>query len=162
MDDFLHNLRTGKNKMHDRKRRTYDNPNYRGPDRQGNRNRRPYHQNRDFSNETMTAIKKVLEEISFNQKKMADINNRRVAVEERKAEALEALVTYLKERPQSEMTVGASPVPVSPEPVAQPAPEAKPVVAVANQETIPPCHSGFESSGYHLPYQEASQDRPEL
>jgi len=115
MDDFLHNLRTGKNKPFDRKRRTYDNSHNRMQDRQGNRNRRPYHQNRDFSNETMNNIRKVLEEISGNQRKMAEINNRRVAVEERKAEALESLVAYLKESP-----VPAIPVPAA----AQPAPVA--------------------------------------
>jgi hypothetical protein len=120
MDDFLHNLRTGKNKAYDRKRRTYDNPN-RNMDRQGNRGRRPFHQNRDLSNETLTAIRKVLDEISGNQKKLAEISNRRVAVEERKAEALESLVSYLQNRPEPVVAV----------------PEAPPVAAYAPEAPVP-------------------------
>lgn len=125
MDDFLHNLRTGKNKPFERKRRTYDNPHSRFQDRQGNRNRRPPHPTRDFSNETLAAIRKVLDEISGNQKRMAEISSRRVAVEERKAEALEALVGHLQET----SALAESAPPMAPQPPAAPAPQASEAAA---------------------------------
>jgi hypothetical protein len=129
MDDFLHNLRTGKNKPFDRKRRTYENPHSRMQERQGNRNRRPNYQNRDMSNETLAAIRKVLDEISGNQKRLAEISNRRVAVEERKAEALEALVSHFQQK-----TALAGSMPVAAQ--APPAPEPQ-VSAPATPDVAP-------------------------
>ena len=138
MDDFLHNLRTGKNKAYDRKRRTYENPHSRMQERQGNRKSKPFHQNRDLSNESLTAIRKALDEISGNQKRLAEINTQRVAVEERKAEALESIVSYLKShyRPAAGPPAApAAPAPKAPESVAPAAkPETK--VRVLNRDEI--------------------------
>jgi hypothetical protein len=97
MSDFLHQLRSGNHKNYDRTRKPYDpNNRYRPSDRHPNTRdrRRPYQQG-PFQGEHLLAIKKSLEEIVENQKQAAEIANRRVEVEERKARAMETIAAYV-------------------------------------------------------------------
>ena len=92
MDDFLHNLRTGKNKPFDRNRKQFENNNYKNPDRQNvndNRRREPFQ--RIPSTDHLPAIIKLLEVISESQKRLVEIEDRRSATEERMAAILENL-----------------------------------------------------------------------
>lgn len=94
MDDFLHNLRTGKNKTYDRNRKPYDNNVYKSPDRQnaGDNRRRETFQ-RTGSAEHLTAIKKLLEDLTDTQKRLIEIEEKRATSEERIATALEIIST---------------------------------------------------------------------
>ena len=99
MDDFLHNLRTGKNKPFDRTRKQVDNNGYKNPDRQGpNDNRRKDTFQRTPLVDHFPAIKILLGDISDGQRRMADIDERRATAEERIASALERISSSLFEK----------------------------------------------------------------
>lgn len=88
MDDFLHNLRSGKLKQHDRSNRPYNDPQYKGGQRRGSMDRRK----KELETfERLSAVKEVLESISETQKRMADAYEARTKAEERKARAMEVL-----------------------------------------------------------------------
>ena len=91
MDDFLHNLRSGKLKQPDRSNRPYNDQQYKGGQRRNVMDRRK----RDFdgkdANERLNAIKEVLETLVESQKRMAEAYEARIKVEERKANAMEIL-----------------------------------------------------------------------
>jgi hypothetical protein len=94
MDDFLHNLRTGKNKPFDRNRKQFDSNGYKNPDRQGtNDNRRKDAFQRPPSVDHFPAIKILLGDISDGQRRLADIYERRATAEERIASALERIAS---------------------------------------------------------------------
>ncbi len=88
MDDFLHNLRSGKLKQQDRGR-SYNDPQYKGGPR------RNVHQDRRKKEveafERLNAVKEVLEVISGTQKRMAEAYEARTLAENRKARAMEVL-----------------------------------------------------------------------
>ena len=88
MDDFLHNLRSGKNKPFDRNRRPYINPQFRDTEwRNGNDNKKGgYRKNNQPEN--MAGIKSLLENISKNQERFA-------VAEERVADAIERIADAL-------------------------------------------------------------------
>lgn len=87
MDDFLHNLRSGKLKQQDRTR-SYSDPQYKGGQRRNVMDRRKKELE---AFERLTAVKEVLEAISQTQKRMADAYEARTQAENRKARALEVL-----------------------------------------------------------------------
>ena len=88
MDDFLHNLRSGKLKQADRSNRGYNDPQYKGGSRRNVMDRRK----RELETfEKLTAVKEVLETISETQKRMASATEARTKAEERKARAMEIL-----------------------------------------------------------------------
>lgn len=87
MDDFLHNLRSGKLKQQDRSR-SYSDPQYKGGQRRNVMDRRKKELE---AFERLTAVKEVLEAISQTQKRMADAYEARTRAENRKARALEVL-----------------------------------------------------------------------
>lgn len=87
MDDFLHNLRSGKLKQQDRSR-SYGDPQYKGGQRRNVMDRRKKELE---AFERLTAVKEVLEAISQTQKRMADAYEARTQAENRKARALEVL-----------------------------------------------------------------------
>jgi hypothetical protein len=94
MDDFLHNLRTGKNKPFDRNRKQFDNNGYKNPDRQGpNDNRRKDAFQRTPPVDHFPAIKILLGDITEGQRRLADIYERRATAEERIASALERIAS---------------------------------------------------------------------
>lgn len=95
MDDFLHNLRSGKLKQADRSNRPYGDQQYKGNQRRNAMDRRK----RDFeakeSFERLNAIKEVLETLADTQKQMAEAYQARTLAEERKARAMEILAKNL-------------------------------------------------------------------
>jgi hypothetical protein len=95
MDDFLHNLRSGKLKQPDRSSRPYSDSNYKSVQRRNIMDRRK----RDYANkdslERMEAIKEILESLSESQKRMADAYEARTRAEERKVRSLELLAQNL-------------------------------------------------------------------
>jgi hypothetical protein len=88
MDDFLHNLRSGKLKQADRSGRSYNDPQYKGGPRRNVMDRRK----KELETfERLNAVKEVLETISETQKRMAEATEARTKAEERKARAIEVL-----------------------------------------------------------------------
>ena len=88
MDDFLHNLRSGKLKQQDRSNRSNYDPQYKGGQRRGSMDRRK----KELETfERLNAVKEVLEAISSTQKRMAEAYEARTKAEERKARAMEVL-----------------------------------------------------------------------
>lgn len=88
MDDFLHNLRSGKLKQHDRGR-SFSDQQYKGGQR---RNAHQDRRKKEFEAfERLNAVKEVLETISGTQQRMAEAYEARTMAEIRKARALEAL-----------------------------------------------------------------------
>ena len=87
MDDFLHNLRSGKLKQQDRGR-SYNDPQYKSGQRRGSMDRRKKELE---SFERLNAIREVLETISETQKSMAEAYLQRTQAEIRKARAMEVL-----------------------------------------------------------------------
>lgn len=102
MDDFLHNLRTGKNKPFDRTRKQYDNNGYKNPERQGigdNRRKEPFQRTPPVDH--LPAIKSLLGEIAEGQRRQAEIGERRVLAEERIASAMERIAAAVFDKIQS-------------------------------------------------------------
>ncbi len=91
MDDFLHNLRSGKLKQQDRSR-SYNDPQYKSGQRRGAMDRRKKELE---AFERLNAVKEVLETISETQKRMADAYEERTRAENRKARAMEVLAKNL-------------------------------------------------------------------
>ena len=91
MDDFLHNLRSGKLKQPDRSNRSYNDQQYKSGQRRPmvDRRKRDYDNKESF--ERLNVLKDVLENLADSQKKIADAMETRNQVEIRKANALEIL-----------------------------------------------------------------------
>ena len=119
MDDFLHNLRSGKLKQHDRGR-SYNDPQYKSGQRRGAMDRR---EKEIEAFERLNAVKEVLETISETQKRMAEAYEERTHAENRKARAMEVLAKNLYQmlNPNAQ-NVDALFAP-EPAPVSEPAPE---------------------------------------
>lgn len=97
MDDFLHNLRSGKLKQQGGGNRPFNDPQYKGGVRRNNpmdRRNKGHHDNKE-STERLNAIKEVLENLDRTQKRMADAYIARTRAEERKARAMEILAKNL-------------------------------------------------------------------
>jgi hypothetical protein len=94
MDDFLHNLRSGKLKQVDRSNRSYGDQQFKGGQRR-NLDRRKGHYDNKESFERLNVIKEVLERLVESQRSMADAYQARTRAEERKATALEVLAKNL-------------------------------------------------------------------
>ena len=91
MDDFLHNLRSGKLKQPDRSNRHFNDPQYKGAPRRNPMDRRKREFDNKESTERLSAIKDVLETLAETQKQMAQAYEARTRAEERKARAMEVL-----------------------------------------------------------------------
>ena len=93
MDDFLYNLRRDSDKRN--RRNTNVQQQYRGPDRRGLKDKRNYHRKAegDLISEVIPELKSLLETISMNQKRRADIEERKVEVLEKVSLQLEALLS---------------------------------------------------------------------
>ena len=94
MDDFLHNLRSGKLKQSDRGRRDY--PDYKGPQRRTGSDRRRTDYYAKVTNENFALIKEVLDTLAGNQKRIADATAAGIKAEARIADALEAITVLLQ------------------------------------------------------------------
>lgn len=95
MDDFLHNLRSGKLKQGDRSNRSYGDQQYKGGPRRNTMDRRKGHYDNKESFERLNAIKEVIETLADTQKRMAEAYQARTVAEERKARAMEILAKSL-------------------------------------------------------------------
>ena len=98
MNDFLHSLRTGKDKRYDRSRRTNDNTPYRPGDRHNSMDKRKrgnYSKSNAAENAYLTIakllppVRTLLETIAADKKEFLE-------VEERKAVAMETIALYLQ------------------------------------------------------------------
>lgn len=96
MDDFLHNLRSGKLKQQSGGNRPFNDPQYKGGVRRNQMDRRNkgHHDNKE-STERLNAIKEVLENLERTQRQMAEAYAARTRAEERKARAMEILAKNL-------------------------------------------------------------------
>ncbi|GAB6907502.1 hypothetical protein DESC_350017 [Desulfosarcina cetonica] len=93
MDDFLHNLRSGKLKQTDRSRRDYTD--YKGPQRRaGNERRKPDYYTK-VTNENFALIKETLDVLAENQTRIADTIATQNITATRIANSLEALATMI-------------------------------------------------------------------
>ncbi len=95
MDDFLHNLRSGKLKQSDRSNRPYGDQQYKGGPRRNTMDRRKGHFENKESFERLNAIKEALEVLADTQKRMGEAYQARTRAEERKARAMEVLAKSL-------------------------------------------------------------------
>jgi iron-sulfur cluster repair protein YtfE (RIC family) len=96
MDDFLHNLRSGKLKQTDRGRRDYSD--YKGPQRRVNSDRRKTDYYAKVTNENFALIKETLDALSVSQKRIADAVAERGKTEARIADALENIAKMMEGR----------------------------------------------------------------
>jgi hypothetical protein len=92
MDDFLHNLRSGKLKQPDRTNRNFD-PQFKNKRNLMDRRKREFDSKE--SSERLTAIKEILESVLDIQKHMAEAYDLRTKAEERKARSLEVIAKSL-------------------------------------------------------------------
>lgn len=93
MDDFLHNLRSGKLKQPDRGRRDYSE--YKGPQRRAGSERRRTDYYAKVTGEHFSLVKDALESLGDQQKRIADALSRRSDAESRIADVLEAIAVML-------------------------------------------------------------------
>jgi iron-sulfur cluster repair protein YtfE (RIC family) len=93
MDDFLHNLRSGKLKQTDRGRRDYTD--YKGPQRRASNERRRTDYYTKVTNENFALIKETLDVLVDCQKRVADVMVEREKTEARIAGALETIATLI-------------------------------------------------------------------
>jgi hypothetical protein len=100
MNDFLHSLRSNKDKRFDRNRRNYDSPGYRPNDRMNTSDRKRKGSYRSQQNEqaqAYAAINKLLPTIKSLLETLNDDRKKLIEAEERKASAMEAIAVFLKQ-----------------------------------------------------------------
>ena len=115
MDDFLHNLRSGKLKQPDRGRRDYTD--YKGPQRRaGNERRKPDYYAK-VTSENFALVKGSLDLLAENQKHIADAIAAGEETNTRIADALEAIVDMMKGLPGNAdvLSTDSGPSQVTPE-----------------------------------------------
>ncbi len=98
MNDFLHSLRTGKDKRYDRTRKGNDNVPYRPLDRHNGMDKRKrgnYTKSNVAENAYLT-IAKLLPPVKTLLETIVEDKKDFLAIEERKAEAMEAIALYLQ------------------------------------------------------------------
>ncbi len=115
MDDFLHNLRSGKLKQPDRGRRDYTD--YKGPQRRaGNERRKPDYYAK-VTSENFALVKGSLDLLAENQKHIADAIAAGEETNTRIADAVEAIVDMMKGLPGNAdvLSADSGPSQVTPE-----------------------------------------------
>jgi hypothetical protein len=138
MDDFLHNLRSGKLKQSDRSNRSYGDSQYKGGQRRNAMDRRKKELD---AFERLSAVKDALESISSTQKRMAEAYEARTRAEERKARAMEVLAKniYRMVNPEAkdvDELFAFTPLPVSPSSTESP-PAEDSEIKTAEEESEP-------------------------
>jgi hypothetical protein len=93
MDDFLHNLRSGKLKQHDRGRR--DHSDYKGPQRRAGNDRRRMDYYTKVTNENFAMVKDSLGQVTEAQKRVGEALTAMDKTGTRIADALEKLIDLL-------------------------------------------------------------------
>jgi hypothetical protein len=89
MDDFLHNLRSGKLKQPDRTNRSFGDSQYKN--KRNVMDRRKRESEAKETSERLSALKEILESVAETQKRMVNYQQSRIKIEERKAESLEII-----------------------------------------------------------------------
>jgi len=100
MNDFLHSLRSNKDKRFDRSRRNYDSPSYRSNDRMNNSDKRrkgPYRPQQNEQAQAYAAINKLLPTIKTLLESQTEDRKKLIEAEERKAAAMESIASFLKQ-----------------------------------------------------------------
>jgi hypothetical protein len=106
MDDFLHNLRNPNKKRYDRNK-PYDSQ-HRANDRfAGNRKTPPQQQRKHPDSDQMPAIKRLVESILEQQKRLAEFNERLARAAERQSEALESIARHFGRQPAAQAAAPA-------------------------------------------------------
>jgi hypothetical protein len=95
MNDFLQQLRSGA-KRFDKSRKSYDGNHYRGTDRNANRDRKNPAQRRNYDQNQLHNIKKIIEALAEGQKSLTSYAQRQAAATERVADALEEISARMK------------------------------------------------------------------
>jgi len=96
MNDFLHNLRSGKFKRNDRSNRPYKDSQHRGSQWRGDTNgRKSQHHS---SSDAVSEINKTLKDIATSHRRFADAYESKVRADERKAAAMESIAEVLMQR----------------------------------------------------------------
>jgi len=99
MSDFLHSLRSNKDKRFDRNRRNFDSPSYRSNDRQNGMDRKKkgsYRAQQAEQTQAYAAINKLLPTIKTLLETLTEDRKRLIDAEERKAEAMESIASFLR------------------------------------------------------------------
>jgi hypothetical protein len=97
MNDFLHNLRSGKDKRYDRPRRNYDgSSHYRPGDRHGNLDRKRRGSYQSSGDNAYMTIAKVLPSVRTLLESYAEDRKKLIQLEDRKTAAMESIAFYLK------------------------------------------------------------------
>lgn len=114
MDDFLHNLRSGKLKQPDRGRRDYTD--YKGPQRRGGNERRKPDYYAKVTSENFALVKGSLDVLADHQRHIAEAMATSNKTDVRIADALEAIAAmmrrhwgYENDLPQESESIGAEP-----------------------------------------------------
>lgn len=100
MSDFLHSLRNNRDKRFDRTRRGYESPSYRSNDRQQNsadRKKSSYRSQQNEQAQIYAAINKLLPTIQTFLESMTEDRKRLIQTEERKAAAMEAIASSMRQ-----------------------------------------------------------------
>jgi hypothetical protein len=100
MSDFLHSLRSNKDKRFDRNRRNYESPGYRPNDRLNSPDRRrkgPYRPQQNEQAQAYAAINKLLPTIKTLLESQNEDRKKLIEAEERKAAAMESIAAFLKQ-----------------------------------------------------------------
>ncbi|BBO72477.1 hypothetical protein DSCA_64070 [Desulfosarcina alkanivorans] len=141
MDDFLHNLRSGKLKQPDRGRRDYSD--YKGPQRRaGNERRKPDYYAK-VTGENFALVKDSLDLLAENQKRIADALVAGEKTNTRIADALEAIADMMK---------------ANPGPAAVPPPPGRPTDRIA--EMPPTDRIALDDNGKDRPQINAGNETP--
>lgn len=138
MDDFLYNVRTGNQKRTDGNRKQYNSYNNRGYDKQRGKEGRNGYTQRGAHQDQWSLIKKSLEDLSENQKRIAVAGERRAKAAERLADAMENISICLGHVATPEV-VAAADTDVERHPVSSPEDEQRePETTPPEPETTPP------------------------
>ena len=101
MNDFLHSLRSNKDKRFDRNRRNYESPGYRPNDRMNssdNRRRKgSYRPQQNEQAQAYAAINKLLPTIKSLLESQNEDRKKLIEAEERKAAAMESIASFLRQ-----------------------------------------------------------------
>lgn len=98
MNDFLHSLRTGKDKRYDRNRGRHDSPSYRQGDRHmaSDRRKRGNYNKSNVAENAYVTIAKLLPQVKTLLETIVTERKDFLAVEERRTIAMERIASYLK------------------------------------------------------------------
>jgi len=117
MNDFLHSLRTGKDKRYDRNRGRHDSPSYRQGDRHmaSDRRKRGNYNKSNVAENAYVTIAKLLPQVKTLLETIVTERSDFLVIEERRTAAMERIADYLQliagegtHQPESEKTIEKS------------------------------------------------------